>query len=204
MIANLLDGILRIPVPLAVALVFALPFLEASIFLGVVVPGEIGVFFGGVLANQHKVSLTVVLIAGIAGAILGDNVGYALGHRYGERLLRRIPRRLVKQESLERGQVMIRRLGGRAVFVGRFTAALRALVPGLAGTAHMPYGRFLVFNMAGGLLWAGGFVLLGYVAGSQYQRVERNASYVGYALLAVIVAAGIVVLLRRRRAAARS
>ena len=131
---HVLDGILRLPPPLALALVFLLPALEASAFVGVVVPGEIGVILGGVLANQHKLPLAAVLAAGILGAIIGDTIGYVVGERYGERLLSKLPNRLVKPEHIKRTEETIERLGGKAVFVGRFTAALRALVPGIAGS----------------------------------------------------------------------
>lgn len=71
------------------------------------------------------------------------------------------------------------------------------LVPGLAGLARIPYARFLAFNVAGGALWATLFVLLGYAVGSQYPLVERNATVVGLALLAV--AAGVLLVRRHRR-----
>lgn len=199
--SHLLEGILKLPPPLVLALVALLPALEASVFLGVVVPGEIGVVLGGVLANQHKLPLAAVLVAGILGAIVGDSIGYVVGKRYGEQLLAKLPRRLLKPEHVQRTKETIGRLGGKAVFVGRFTAALRALVPGMAGMARMPYGRtFLPWNVLGGGLWAVGFVLLGYVAGSQYQRIERYANYLGIGLLLAIVAFFVVRHRRSERA----
>lgn len=198
---HLLDGILKLPPVLALALVFLLPALEASAFIGVVLPGEIGVILGGVLANQHKLALTLVFIAAIAGAIIGDSIGYWVGERYGERVLAKIPDRLLKPEHLERAEQTVRRFGGRAVFVGRFTAALRALVPGMAGMSGINYARFLVWNALGGSIWAAGFVILGYLAGSQYQRIEHYANYIGLALLAAIV---VLLYVRHRRAAAAS
>jgi undecaprenyl-diphosphatase len=198
---HILEGILRMPPALALALVFLLPALEASTFVGVVLPGEIGVVLGGVLANQGKLPLTAVLAAGILGAVIGDSVGYLVGARYGERILRKIPDRLLDDDKLSRAEDSVRRLGGKSVFVGRFTAALRALVPGLAGMSRLPYLRFLAWNIAGGVLWATGFVLLGYLAGSQYQRVERYANYAGIALLLIILG---VVLYRRHRAHQRN
>lgn len=193
------DAILRVPAPLALTLVFLLPALEASIFVGFVVPGEIGVLLGGVLANQHKVSLGAVLACGIAGAVIGDSVGYEVGRAWGATLLLKLPDRLIDEDRLARATAFIRRLGGRAVFVGRFTTALRVLVPGLAGMSRLPYPRFLAFNVAGGAVWATAFVLLGYAVGSQYGLVERNATYVGLAVLALV--AGLLVghHLRRRR-----
>jgi len=86
---------------------------------------------------------------------------------------------------------------GKAVFVGRFTAALRALVPGMARMAPMPYARrFLPWNVLGGALWAAGFVVLGYLAGSQYKTIEHYANYLGLALLVAIAA---FFFLRHRR-----
>jgi membrane-associated protein len=198
---HVLEGILRLPAALALALVFLLPALESSAFLGVVVPGEIGVILGGVLANQHKLPLAAVLVAGIAGAVIGDSLGYWVGMRYGETLLSKIPNRILKPENITRAEKSIRTLGGKSVFIGRFTAALRALVPGLAGMSRLGYRRFLAWNAAGGVLWASAFVILGYLAGSQYARIEHYANYIGIALLVVIAAA---LYLRHRRNAHRS
>ncbi len=198
--SHVLDGILRLPVAVALMLVFLLPALEASVFVGVVVPGEIGVILGGVLANQHRLPLAVVLLAGIAGAVIGDSVGYLVGARYGKRLLLSLPKRLVKPEHIDRTNETISRLGGKAVFVGRFTAALRALVPGMAGMAGMRYRTFLPWNVLGGAGWATAFVVLGYLAGSQYQRIEHYANYIGLALLAAAIA---LLVIRHRRATRR-
>ncbi len=89
--------------------------------------------------------------------------------------------------------------GGQTVFLGRFTAFPRPIVPGLAGTAGMPYPRFLLFNAAGGLVWAGGLTLLGFAAGASYARVESvmgTASKVVLPVLALVLA---FVLCRRHR-----
>jgi len=196
--SRLLEGILGLPPALALVLVFLLPALEASIFIGVVVPGEIGVILGGVLANQGKLPLAAVLAAGIAGAIIGDSIGYLVGGRYGHQLLAKLPRRLLKPEHIARTEETIGRLGGKAVFVGRFTAALRALIPGMAGMAGMSYRTFLPWNVLGGATWAAGFIVLGYLAGSQYKRVEHYANYIGLGLLAAIV---VFLVVRHRRAA---
>src|SRR5947199_7852615 len=183
---HVLEGILRLPPWIALALVFLLPALEASAFLGILLPGEIGVILGGVLANQHKLPLAAVLVAGIAGAVIGDSLGYWIGLRYGETLLSKIPNRILEPEHISRAEESIRKFGGKSVFIGRFTAALRALVPGLAGMSRLPYGRFLAWNALGGLLWACAFTVLGYLAGSQYARIEHYANYVGLALLLAI------------------
>jgi len=184
--SHVADRILMLPPALALLLVFLLPALEASAFVGFIIPGEIGVILGGVLANQHKLALWAALVAGIAGAVIGDSVGYEVGRRYGDQLLEKIPNRLLKPKHIDRTKDLVARNGGRAVFIGRFTTALRVLVPGFSGMARIPYLKFLAYNAAGGILWTTGFVLLGYAAGSQYQRVVHNATFFGLGLLALI------------------
>jgi membrane-associated protein len=198
------DFILHLAGPLVLVVVFALPALEASTLLGIVVPAELALLLGGFLAHQGRVPLWAAVVAGAAGAIVGDSVGYAIGRRVGERLLAHLPHRLVEPGQVERATALVRRLGGRAVFLGRFTAALRALVPGLAGVAGVPYRTFAAYNVAGGVLWATGFVLLGYAAGRAYRMVERVAGQAGLVLLgAIVVGAATAALIRRRRARRR-
>jgi membrane protein DedA with SNARE-associated domain len=92
-----------------------------------------------------------------------------------------------------------------AVFLGRFVAFLRAVMPFLAGTSRMRYRRFLAFNAAGGLAWGIGSVVLGYLAGNSYAAIEktfgRDAALVvaGVAVVALIV----WTIRRRRREAGR-
>jgi membrane-associated protein len=196
----LTDTILRLAGPLVLVVVFALPALEASTLLGIVVPGELALVLGGLLAHQGRVPLWAAVVAGAAGAVTGDTVGYAVGRRVGERLLAHLPRRLVDPGQVERAMALVRRLGGRAVFVGRFTAALRALLPGLAGVAGVPYRTFAAYNLAGGVLWATGFVLLGFAAGPAWRTAERVAGQAGLVLLGtIVVVAAVAALLHRRR-----
>jgi membrane-associated protein len=184
----------------ALALVFILPALESSVFLGFVIPGETAVVVGGFLAYEHKVSFPGVLAAAILGAIVGDSIGFWVGERWGDALLGRLPKKLIKPEHVAQGKETIHRLGGRAVFTGRWVSVLRALVPGLCGTSRMPYRTFLLWNAIGGVTWATGYTLLGYLAGSAWERVEHYTSVVSYALLgAIVVAVAGVVIVKRRR-----
>jgi undecaprenyl-diphosphatase len=187
--SGLFDHILEFPPLLALALVFLLPALEASVFVGVVVPGETVVFLGGVLASQHRLSLWLVILVGFLGAVIGDSVGYEVGRHHGHRLLTKIPTWLVKPDNIEKAQTALRGNGGRAVFIGRFTAALRALIPGLAGSSGLPYRRFLIFNVLGGALWVTAVALVGYFAGSSFRTAEHRVSLISLGVLALVVAA---------------
>ncbi len=199
MTAAIGSHLLALPAWLALLAVFALPALESSAFLGFVFPGEIALVLGGVLAWQGHLPLATVLAAGVAGAIVGDSIGYLVGRRYGRRLLDGALGRFVKPEHLDRAERYLAERGGRAVLLGRFTAALRVLVPGLAGMSRMPYRRFAIYNITGGAAWATMSVLLGYAGGSSWQHATALAGRIGLVALAVVVlGAGAGVLLRRR------
>ncbi len=210
MLASIADRILNMHGALALALVFALPALESSAFVGFVFPGEIAVVIGGVLAHDGRVPLWAVILAGILGAFIGDTIGYWVGREWGRKILHgslgRLP--IIKHhlhKNLDAAQEYLQRRGGSAVFFGRFTAALRVLVPGLAGMSQVPYPQFMFFNLLGGATWATTYVLLGYFAGQAWHRVEKVASWVGLGLLAFVLIAFVVGrMLRRARAHGRS
>jgi undecaprenyl-diphosphatase len=190
-IATLAEHILALPAWVALVVVFALPALESSAFVGFVIPGEVALILGGVMAYEGRVSLVAVLFAGIAGAAVGDSVGYAVGKRYGRRLLDGTVGRYVKSSHLDRAETYLAERGGKAVFFGRFTAALRVLVPGLAGMSGLRYRTFLVFNIASAVGWGLLSVMLGYLGGSSWRHVEHLASRIGLGALAVL---GLLVL----------
>ncbi len=179
--------ILGLP-PLAVLVAaFVLPALESSAFVGFVFPGEISLLLGGVLAYQGVVALWAVFLAGVVGAVLGDSIGYAVGRRYGHAMLHGSVGRWVRHDHLDRAEAYLLRRGASAVFFGRFTAALRVMVPGLAGMAGVPYRRFLAFNVAGALGWVALSVALGYLGGASWKHAQHLASILGLMALTVFL-----------------
>ncbi|MCX4472025.1 DedA family protein [Micromonospora sp. NBC_01655] len=196
--------LVALPPALVLALVFLLPALEASTFLGLFVPGEVAVLVGGVLAHSGRLPLWAVVAAAVAGAALGDQTGYLIGRRYGRRLLSRVPRRLVRSGELRRALDLVRRRGAVAVVLGRWVAALRALVPGIAGLSGVPRGTFTLANLCGGVLWAVTVAVLGYLAGASYRLLEHRLGLGGEALLALLVVLVVARLWRHRRAARRA
>ncbi len=181
----------------ALLIVFLAPALEASTFVGVVFPGEIAVILGGVLAFEHRISLGAAVAAAIAGAVSGDTVGYLVGRRWGRRLLDHSIGRVVRREHLDRAERYLAEHGGRSVLLGRWTAALRALIPGLAGMSGVHYATFALYNFLGGSLWATTFVLLGYASGEGWRQVESVAKRASLLLLVVVVVVAAIVLLAR-------
>jgi membrane protein DedA with SNARE-associated domain len=197
--SGLVEHILQLPAWVALLVVFAMPMLESSTFLGFIFPGEIACLLGGVLAYQAKLALAAVIVVAVAGAVIGDSIGFAVGYRYGDMLLRKVPERLLKPEHVERTKELILKLGGRAVFVGRFAAALRALVPGLAGVSKMRYRTFLLWNFAGGAVWATSVVVAGYLAGKAWRTMASYISRIGWIALGVVVIGLAVAWWWRRR-----
>jgi undecaprenyl-diphosphatase len=195
---HVIDWLVKLPPALVLVAVFVVPLLESSVFVGFIFPGEIAILIGGVIANEGAVPLWSVILLGAAGAIIGDSIGYEVGKHHGERMLTRLPRRLVKPEHIERTKQLLRRRGGRAVFIGRFTAALRVLVPGLAGMARLRYRSFLLFNALGGIIWAAETAIVGYLAGKSYRGAEHRLSVIGFGLLALLIAGYLLHRLRRR------
>ena len=198
--AGFVEGILTsVPTWVVYLAVFGLPFLEASLFLGFVFPGETALVLGGVLASQGRVSVGGVIAVAIVGAIAGDAIGYAVGRRFGPGLQSSRLGQVVGDRRWRASEAFLRRRGGPAVFFGRFTALLRALVPSAAGMARLPYRTFALWNAVGGSVWATAFVLAGYIAGESYKEVEHYLGRGALVLTAVIVAALIVAHFVRRR-----
>jgi membrane-associated protein len=183
--------------PLAYVVCGLLVFGEAAFLLGFVVPGETAALIGGVLASLHHVNLVLILIVIVVCAIVGDSVGYEVGKILGPWLVEHRPLR--GHAAVNRGQALLARFGGPAVFLGRWVALARALVPGLSGMSGMRYRTFIVYNAAGGIAWGTTFVLIGYAAGTSYTKVARTVGVYSLVILGVVVAAVIAFLLVRRR-----
>ena len=204
MLQGVLDAIRTVPPALSYAIIALLVFGEAAFFLGFVVPGESAVLLGGFLASQGHLDIGLLIVVVVVSAILGDTVGYEVGKHLGPRALRLgIFRK--HQARLHDAQELLRRRGGPAVFLGRWTAFFRAVMPGLAGLSRMRYLTFLVWNALGGIAWGITFCLVGYFAGASYQKVASTlgaGTAVVIALLAI--AGGVAWWVRRRRRGAES
>lgn len=168
--------------------IFVIVGLES---MGVPMPGETVLVTAAVYAGTtHNLDITFVIAAAAAGAIVGDNLGFWIGRKLGFPILVRFgPRIGLNEPRLKLGQYMFQRHGGKVVFFGRFVAVLRALAAVLAGANRMGWSRFLVFNAAGGVVWASIYGGGGYLLGT---AIERVAGPIGIAF-AIIVLVGAVV-----------
>ena len=195
-----MQHLLHVPATALLAVVAALVFGEAAVFLGFVIPGETAVLLAGFVASTGRLSVVTLGVVVVAAAIIGDSVGYEVGKRFGPRLLRtRVLRR--HEHRVDGARAFLDGRGAPAIFVGRFTAFLRAVTPALAGLSGMRYRRFLLYNAAGGIVWGAGCTLAGYLAGSSYATVAHRLGQGGAAGAALIAVAAFVAwrVAKRRR-----
>jgi membrane protein DedA with SNARE-associated domain len=194
---RILDQLLGLHGTVVYVIVGLLVFAEDALFVGFVLPGETAAILGGVAASRGNVLLVLMCTVVVLAAIVGDTVGYEIGARYGTRLLSvRVLRR--RKDRIDSARATLASRGGPAVFLGRFVAFLRAVMPFLAGSSHMRYPRFLAYNAAGGLVWGAGSVLLGYLAGNSYTVVEHTFGRATALIAAALVVIGVVVWSIRR------
>jgi membrane-associated protein len=188
------DWFLSISSVWAVTAVFLVPALETAIVLGLMFPGEITVFLGGVLVAQGNVPLLPVLIAAVLGPVTGDTIGYWLGRRYGEETVRR---KLNKR--WQRAHHWLSKKGTATIFVGRFLPFLRSVLPTAAGAMGLRQTRFLSADLPAAGIWGVASVLLGYFAARDFERALHILDHFALVLGALTIAVVVFVIWRRTR-----
>lgn len=151
---------------------FAIVFAESGLFFGFFLPGDSLLFTAGLFAAQGTLSLPVILVGCFGAAVAGDQVGYQFGKRVGPALFRRSDSRFFRQEYVHRAQHFFERYGAKTIVLARFVPIVRTFAPILAGVGTMPYRTFAMFNVVGGLLWAVGVTMLGYLLGALIPDVD--------------------------------
>ncbi len=170
--------------------------------LGVPLPGEIVLVSAALMASHHDLAVNPigVGVAAVIGAVVGDSIGYTIGRRFGLPLFDRLGRRFPKHFGpghVALAERLFNRWGVRAVFFGRFIALLRIFAGPLAGALKMPYPRFLVANVSGGICWAGGTTALVFYAGVAAERWMERFSWIAL-VIAVVCGLTAALLLRER------
>ncbi len=164
---------------------------------GLPVPGETVLLIAAFLAaNSDAVDLKIqwIIVISICGATLGDNIGYWIGRRGGRPFLNRHAKRFfVRQHHIERAERVFRRYGAWTIFFARFITGLRVVAGPFAGVLRLPWGRFLIFNFAGAVVWSAAVSLVGYFFGAEWPLLQRilkrfNLGLLGlFALLALFL-----------------
>ncbi|CAM5322826.1 DedA family protein [Streptomyces xanthochromogenes] len=192
-----LENIPAVSVYLLVALVIGVESL------GIPLPGEIVLVSSALLASQQGHINPVVLGAcATAGAVIGDSIGYAIGRKGGRPLLAWLGGKFPKHFSeghVAMAERSFQKWGMWAVFFGRFIALLRIFAGPLAGVLHMPYWKFLIANVLGGICWAGGTTAVIYYLGIVAESWLKNFSYLGLVAALLIGVASMLVVKNRAK-----
>ena len=178
-------------------------FAESGLLIGFFLPGDSLLFTAGLLASQGKLNMAVILIGCMVAAVLGDQVGYQFGKRVGPALFRREDSRLFKQEYVEKAQSYFDRYGSRTIVMARFSPIVRTFAPIVAGVGKMEYRTFATYNVAGGVLWAGGVTTLGYILGETIPDIDKYLLPAIFVIVLLSVAPVAFEFLRERRKAYR-
>jgi membrane-associated protein len=164
-------------------LLFLVVFLETGVVVTPILPGDSLLFAAGSFAGLGALRLWPVFALCCAAAILGDTANYAIGAYLGPKVFHYPRSRFFNPEHLRKTHEFYERYGGKTIIIARFIPIIRTFAPFVAGVGKMSYGRFLSYNVAGGLLWVSVCVFGGYFFGN-LPFVKKNFSVV---ILAIIV-----------------
>jgi membrane-associated protein len=184
---------------------YLLPAIIGLESMGVPSPGETALVLAAILASQGKLQIWLVILIGVASAIVGDNAGYLLGRRFGREVLTaKGPLHGYRERAISAGDRFFQRHGPKAVFVARWIALVRFAAAWLAGINKMPFREFFFWNALGGISWGVTYGLAGYFGGHAAGRLLSQFGIAGAVILALIVVAFLVLpRIRERRSARR-
>lgn len=188
MVQSVIEAVAGLHGTVLLLVVAALGFGESAILVDLLVPGEVGMVLAGAAGAEAGMPLPALVGAAALGTVAGDSVSYLVGHRFGPTLVDRWRWTRVRVgPKLDRAHRHFERKGGGAVFMARWVGALRAVVPLVAGSAGMPFGRFLLWDTAAALSWTAAVVTAGFVFGDDVASVVDRSGHV----LSVLVVVGL-------------
>jgi membrane-associated protein len=181
-------------------ILFVIIFCETGLVVTPILPGDSLLFAVGTFAAAGALDVGLAVLLLSLAAVLGDSVNYAIGYRVGPRIFRREGVRFLNREYLERTHRFYERYGAKTIVIARFLPIIRTFAPFVAGIGRMSYGRFIVYNIGGGVGWIAALILGGYAFGN-IPIVRRNFTMVILAIIVLSILPGVVELLRQRQRA---
>jgi membrane-associated protein len=184
-------------------LVCTIVFIETGFFVGFFLPGDSLLVMAGIFSSAGVIPLHWLLAPVMLCAIVGDQIGYWIGRAAGPTLYRREDSLFFRRSHLQRAHEFYEKYGGRAVIFARFVPIVRTFCPPVAGAARMPYSRYLIFDVFGGVLWVGAMILGGYSLGRSVPNIGQRIHYVIAVVVVLSLLPAVISILRARRAVAR-
>jgi membrane-associated protein len=184
------------------ALLFLVIFLETGLVVAPLLPGDSLLFAAGSFAGLGALNPWLLFALLSVAAILGDTVNYAIGAYLGPKVFHFPKSRFFNPEHLRKTHEFYEKYGGKTIIIARFVPIIRTFAPFVAGIGAMSYARFLLYNVAGGILWVGVCVFAGYFFGN-LPIVKKNFSLVILGIIVVSIMPALVEYLRHRTQAIR-
>lgn len=179
---------------------FIIVFCETGLVVTPFLPGDSLLFVAGTFAALGSLNLMWLLVILSAAAILGDTINYWIGNYIGPKVFQMQNSRVFRKEYLDRTHQFYEKYGPITIVIGRFIPIIRTFAPFLAGVGSMTYGKFLTYNVVGGILWIASFTLGGYFFGN-LPFVRKNFTAVIIAIIIISVMPTVIEYMRQRRQA---
>ena len=180
-------------------LVCCIVFIETGFFVGFFLPGDSLLITAGIFAAADVLPLRWLLLPVMACAIVGDQIGYWIGRGAGPALYRREDSLLFRRSHLQRAHEFYEKYGGRAVILARFVPIVRTFCPPVAGAANMPYSRYVMFDIVGGICWVSATILGGFFLGRNVPNIGQRIHYVILIVAALSILPAVISILRSRK-----
>jgi membrane-associated protein len=179
-------------------ILFAVIFIETGFVVMPFLPGDSLLFAAGTFAalKAFKVGWLILVLA--AAAIIGDTVNYWIGHYVGPKVFNKEKARFFKKEHLDRTHAFYEKHGGKTIIIARFVPIIRSFAPFVAGIGRMSYGKFIAYNVIGGVGWVVLLVGAGYFFGN-IPLVRKNFSLAILAIIALSTVPVVTEFLRHRK-----
>ncbi|KAA0237055.1 MAG: DedA family protein, partial [Armatimonadetes bacterium] len=182
-----LEGVIAQYGPWVYGILFAIVFMETGLVVTPFLPGDTLLFAAGIFSQpEGGLNLWLVALTFLFAALAGDNVNYQIGRLLGRRLFRNENSRVFKRSHLDRTHAFFERYGGKTIIIARFVPIVRTFTPFVAGMGAMTFSRFIVYSVAGALLWVVVCVGAGYLFG----RIPVVRDNFAVAVLACLSLAG--------------
>ncbi len=177
-------------------ILFAIIFAETGLVVTPILPGDSLLFAAGAIAAAGALNALGLIGLLIVAAILGDTVNYSVGSYVGTKVFKE-DSRIFKLDYLRKTEAFFEKYGGKTIVIARFVPIVRTYAPFVAGASTMHYGKFILYNVIGGVIWVSIFILLGYLFGN-LPFVKDHFSLVALGIIALSLVPVIVELVRAR------
>ncbi len=179
--------------------IFTVIFAESGFLLGIFLPGDSLLFTAGLLASHGYFNILFLLILAITGAILGDNFGYYCGKKFGRKIFTKEHSILFNKKYVNKTAEFYNRHGKKAIILARFLPIIRTIAPIFAGVGDMHYKTFVSYNIIGGFLWAGTFLLASYWLGGIFPKAQDYLTLILLGIIAFSVIPVVIEFFRKSK-----